>query len=60
MEQLTKHLQIEQEKVAQDKAVWDKREAELLHDLGKSMDSAQRSKAAQTSMEQEHSQQQVS
>ena len=59
-DQLTRHLQIEQEKASQDRTAWDKREAELLHDLGESMDSAQRNKVAQTSLEEEYSHVQVS
>lgn len=58
-EQFNKHLQVEQAKAAQDKAAWDKREAELLQELSESMDSAQRLKLAQATHDQDFNQFQV-
>lgn len=53
-------MHLEQAKAVQDRAAREQKEAELLHDLGESMDSAQRSRAAQTSLQEEHQQVQES
>lgn len=54
-EKLAKHLQLEQQKAEQDRAKWDRNEAELQHSLQETMSSSQRLQDAKDSVEQEHS-----
>ena len=54
-EQLAKHLQLEQQKAEQDRAKWERNEAELQHSLQETLSSSQQLQDAKESVEQEHS-----
>ena len=54
-EQLAKHLQLEQQKAEQDRAKWERSEAELQRSLQETMSTSQRLQDAKDSAEQEHS-----
>ncbi len=54
-EQLAKHLQLEQQKAEQDRAKWERQEADMQHSLQETMSTSQRLQDAKDSVEQEHS-----
>lgn len=54
-QQLTKHLQLEQQKAEKDRTNWERKEAELQHSLQETLSSSQRLQDAKETMEQEHS-----
>ncbi|KAL0050284.1 hypothetical protein WJX82_008110 [Trebouxia sp. C0006] len=54
-EQLAKHLQLEQQKAEQDRAKWERKEADMQHSLQETMSTSQRLQDAKDSVEQEHS-----
>ncbi len=54
-EQLAKHLQLEQQKAEQDRAKWERQEADMQHSLQETMNTSQRLQDAKDSVEQEHS-----
>jgi ERCC4-related helicase len=50
-EHLTKYLQLEQQKAEQDRAKWERREADMQHSLQETMNTSQRLQDAKDSVE---------